>query len=287
MNTELADEHGTGPMTEELADDRGTGPMTQQDGRPHPGLKFSVTDGVATITLANPDRRNAQSPTLWAALAGIGRDLDPTVEVVVINAEGPDFSAGLDRAMLSANGMPGEPHVLALAGRDQAQVPKLIEGFQEAFTIWSTLPQIVIAAVQGHAIGAGFQLALACDLRIVTEDVKFAMRETSLGLVPDLGGTAPLARTVGYSRALEICLTGRFVGAGEAVGSGLASLAVPADQLAEATGQVVAAVKEAPSRAAAELKQLLLSAGTAEKAEQLGAEREAQARLMNALARGE
>lgn len=263
-----------------------TGRMSDEDARPHPGLRVGVTDQVATLTLANPDRRNAQSPTLWAALAQAARELDESVRVVVIDAEGPDFSAGLDREMLSANGMKGEPHVLALAGRDQAQVPKLIESFQEAFTIWSRLPQIVIAAVQGHAIGAGFQLALACDLRIVTEDVKFAMRETSLGLVPDLGGTAPLARTVGYSRALEICLTGRFVGAGEAVGSGLASLAVPNEQLAEATAQVVAAVKEAPAAAAAELKQLLLGAGTAAPSDQLAAERQAQARLMNALARG-
>ena len=74
-----------------------------------------------------------------------------------------------------------------------------------------------IAAVQGHAIGAGFQLALACDLRVVADDVQFAMRETSLGLVPDLTGTHPLVGLVGYARALEICVTGRFVHAEEAV----------------------------------------------------------------------
>lgn len=256
------------------------------ENQPHPGLRVSVADQVATITLCNPDRRNAQSPTFWVALAEAARGLEESVRVVVLNAEGKDFSAGLDRDMLSANGMTGEPHVLALASRSEAEVVKLIDGFQDAFSVWASLPQIVIASVQGHAIGAGFQLALATDLRVVSEDVQFAMRETSLGLVPDLGGTGPLVRTLGYSRALEICLTGRFVGAGEAVGSGLASLAVPAEQLAEATAQVVQAVKEAPAAAAAELKQLLLSAGTATATDQLRAEREAQSRLMGEMARG-
>ena len=81
--------------------------------------------------------------------------------------------------------------------------------------------------MQGHAIGAGFQLALACDLRVVAEDVSFAMRETSLGLVPDLAGTEPLVACVGYARALEICATGRAVRADEAVRLGLAQVAVP------------------------------------------------------------
>lgn len=86
--------------------------------------------------------------------------------------------------------------------------------------------------VQGHAIGAGFQLALAADLRIVADDVQLAMRETSLGLVPDLAGTRTLVDLVGYARALEICMTGRFVGATEAVDSGLASMAVAPEDLA-------------------------------------------------------
>ena len=73
---------------------------------------------------------------------------------------------------------------------------------------------MTIAAVQGHAIGAGFQLALACDFRVLAEDVQFCMAETGLGLVPDLGGTLPLVRLVGYSRAAEICVTSRRVARG-------------------------------------------------------------------------
>ena len=82
--------------------------------------------------------------------------------------------------------------------------------------------------MQGHAIGAGFQLALACDLRVFADDAQLRMAEATLGLVPDLAGTSTLVELVGYCRALEICLTGRPVGAAEALAIGLATLVVPA-----------------------------------------------------------
>ena len=119
-----------------------------------------------------------------------------------------------------------------------------------------------IAAVQGHAIGAGFQLALACDLRVVADDVQFAMRETSLSLVPDLTGTHPLVALVGHGRALEICLTGRFVTAEEAVSTGLASLAVPVDQLDGTVRDLASAILAAPRDAVIETKALVRGART-------------------------
>ncbi len=93
--------------------------------------------------------------------------------------------------MLSPEGIPGEPSFVDLARSDDAALDAAIAGYQDAFTWWRRNDIVSIAAVQGHAIGAGFQLALACDLRIVADDVQFAMRETSLGLVPDLTGTHP------------------------------------------------------------------------------------------------
>src|SRR5205807_4764750 len=93
---------------------------------------------------------------------------------------------------------------------------------------------ITIAAVQGHAIGAGFQLALACDIRIVTEGTLFCMREPAFGLVPDLAGTQALVELIGYSRALEIVATTRYVDGAEAVRIGLANHLVPAEGLASA-----------------------------------------------------
>jgi enoyl-CoA hydratase/carnithine racemase len=143
---------------------------------------------------------------------------------------------------------------------------------------------VSIAAVQGHAIGAGFQLALACDLRVVADDVQLAMRETSLGLVPDLTGTNPLVGLVGYARALEICATGRSVTAEEAVSTGLANIAVPADQLEDAVRDLTTALLAAPRDAVIETKALLQGAQGRTYDDQRAAERAAQARRLRDLA---
>jgi enoyl-CoA hydratase/carnithine racemase len=252
-------------------------------------LRVERSGPLLTVTLDAPQRRNAQVPSLWSALAEVGENLDPPVRVVLVRAQGPSFSAGLDRAMLTPQGMPGEPPILALAaagpvGAANEAVEELIGQFQRGFSIWAQVPAVTIAAVQGHAIGAGFQLALACDLRVVADDVAFAMRETSLGLVPDLAGTSPLVRAIGYARALEICATGRFVGAQEAVATGLASVAVPVDELDATAHDLADAILAAPQAALAELKALLRNAVSASPADQLRAEREAQARLLTAIA---
>ena len=117
---------------------------------------------------------------------------------------------------------------------------------------------VSVAAVQGHAIGAGFQLALACDVRVVADDVQLAMREPSLGLVPDLVGTWPLVHAVGYSRALEICLTGRPVGAEEAVATGLALRRAHPGELRADARALLDMPSVAPHGAATETKALLL-----------------------------
>jgi len=249
-------------------------------------LRVEHSGPILTITLDNAPRRNVQVPSLWSALAKVGGDLDPSVRVVVIRADGPSFSAGLDRAMLTPQGAPGEPSILALAARGSGALEETIAQFQRGFSIWAQIPAISIAAVQGHAIGAGFQLALACDLRIVADDVAFAMRETSLGLVPDLAGTSSLVRSVGYARALEICATGRYVGAREAVAVGLATAAVPRDQLDATVRELADAILGAPQAAVRELKPLLRHAIDASPADQLTAEREAQARLLGAMVAG-
>jgi enoyl-CoA hydratase/carnithine racemase len=251
--------------------------------QPHPMLRLERSGPVVTITLDRPERRNSQVPSLWSALAEVGAGLDSSTRVVVVRAEGPSFSAGLDRAMLTPEGVPGEPSVLALAAGAGGALEEAIAEFQRGFAIWAEVSAITIAAVQGHAIGAGFQLALACDLRVVADDVAFAMRETSLGLVPDLAGTSPLVRSVGYARALEICASGRFVGAQEAVAIGLASVAVPRDDLDVAARDLADAILQAPQSALRELKPLLRNAIHASPSDQLRAEREAQARLLTAM----
>ncbi|MFD7697203.1 MULTISPECIES: enoyl-CoA hydratase/isomerase family protein [Streptomyces] len=247
-------------------------------------VRLTVDGAIATVTLTNPAKRNAQSPAMWRTLAEAGRVLPGSVRVVVLRGEGQSFSAGLDRTMFTPEGIEGEPSFIDLARSSDGELDSAIAAYQEAFTWWRRNDLVSIAAVQGHAIGAGFQLALACDVRVVADDVQFAMRETSLGLVPDLTGTHPLVGLVGYGRALEICVTGRFVSAEEAVTSGLANLAVPADQLDDAVRDLAGAIVAAPRDAVVETKALLRGATDRTYDEQRGAERAAQARRLRDLA---
>jgi len=228
--------------------------------------------------LARPFKRNAQTPETWVRLSSIGAELPADVRVVVVAGEGPSFSAGLDRSMFGT--LPAQ-----LAEGDDAFLD-LIASYQAGFT-WLRDPRFVsIAAVQGHAVGAGFQLALACDLRVAAEDAQFTMAEPSLGLVPDLGGTQVLVDLVGYARALEICATGRRVGAGEAGDIGLANLVVPSSDLASSVDDLAAAICGSPADAVAATKALLLGSRQRSYADQLLAERTAQMARIKALAKG-
>jgi enoyl-CoA hydratase/carnithine racemase len=248
------------------------------------GVRLTVDDAVAHITLCNPAKRNAQSPALWRALIEAGRLLPGTVRVAVLRGEGPSFSAGLDRKGFSPEGFDGEPSFFDLARGPDEVFEATAAGFQEAFTWWRRTDLVTVAVVQGHAIGAGFQLALACDLRVCADDVQFAMRETTLGLVPDLTGTKPLADLVGYGRALEICVTGRFVHAEEAERAGLANIVVPAAELDDTVKDLVAALLAPPRGAVNETKALLRAASTNSETDQYAAERAAQGRRLRDLA---
>jgi enoyl-CoA hydratase/carnithine racemase len=219
---------------------------------------------------------------MWTALRDVGRSLPGSVRVVVVAGAGPSFSSGLDLGLFDGSRPDGGP--LDLAGR--ADADEVIAGYQDGFSWLSRTDLVSIAAVHGHAIGAGFQLALACDLRVAADDARFAMREPSLGLVPDLGGTRPLVHLVGYARALEICLTGRSVPAEEALRIGLVTLVVPPGELAAAVDDLVAAVLAPPRDAVVETKALITAAWSRTLAQQLAAEREAQLRRLRDLAGG-
>lgn len=246
-------------------------------------VRVERRDDVLHVTLVQPENRNAQTPATWRRLAGIRDLLTADIRAVVLSGEGASFSAGLDRRMLTAEGVPGEESLLTLAGYDAEQMDGFIRAAQAAFTWWHEVPQVTVALVHGHAIGAGFQLALACDLMIVGDDARLAMRETSLGLVPDLGGTQPLVERVGYSRAFEICATGRYVEAPEAVRLGIATAQVPRDQWESAVAALLEPIRAALPGAVGELKSLLWGAASA--ADQPARERAAQMRRLDELAR--
>jgi enoyl-CoA hydratase/carnithine racemase len=258
------------------------------DVRPEAGFHVEIAGSpgpaVATIVLDNPQRRNPQTPHTWRELLRVSRELPATVRVVVLRGEGPSFSAGLDRRMFDAGGVPGSPSLRTLAASPIAEAGAAIAAWQRAFD-WRSRPDVIsVAAVQGHAVGAGFQLALGTDVRICAEDVSFAMAEATLGLVPDLGGTKRLVDLVGYGVALELCVTGRRVGAAEALRLGIANAVVPAGELDAAVDRMVQAVLAVDRDAAAETKALVLAASGRGQLEQEEAEREAQYRRLRTLA---
>lgn len=241
------------------------------------GFRITCDPPVATVILDRPQVRNAQTPAMWLALAEAAADLTGDVRVVVVRGEGPSFSAGLDRTVI-----PTELSEIAALSPEGAA--DRIGGYQKAFS-WLRRPDLItIASVRGHAVGAGFQLALACDLRVAAQDVSFSMAEVLLGLVPDLTGTRRLVELVGYARALELCVTGRRVNAAEADRIGLANLVVPGAELESATSDLVAAVLSANRDAVVEIKGLLAGASLRSFPDQERFEREAQTRRIRDLA---
>ena len=257
--------------------------MTTEELENNGWVRASRDGAVLTVTLDRADQLNAQTPATWMALADVGASLDDDVRVVVVRGEGRSFSAGLDRSLFSAepstNGGLGElGHMLA----EQAQ--ERIRAYQGGFR-WLRSPGIVsVAAVQGHAIGAGAQLALACDLRVFADDAQLRLPEATLGLVPDLTGTSTLMELVGYSRALEICLTGRAVKAAEAHAIGLANAVVPAADLDATVADLVAAITAPPVAASRATAALVRSAVRNDFETQDAAERAAQVERLHELA---
>jgi enoyl-CoA hydratase/carnithine racemase len=248
-------------------------------------IRTSRDGAVLTVTLDRPDQLNAQTPATWSALAAVGASLDDDVRVVVVRGEGRSFSAGLDRSLFSAE--PGVPGGLGdLGRRATAEAEDQIREYQAGFR-WLRSPGIVsVAAVQGHAIGAGCQLALACDLRVLADDAQLRLPEATLGLVPDLTGTSTLVELVGYSRALEIALTGRAVKAAEAQAIGLANLVVPAAELDATVADLVAALTGPPVGASRATAALVRSAVRNDPETQDAAERAAQVLRLQELAAG-
>lgn len=250
-------------------------------------MALDLAGPVATITLQRPEVRNAQTPRTWEAMATIGAELGDEVLAVVVRGEGASFSAGLDRRLFDPAGFDGLPGIGHLAEADEEQADAEIARFQEAF-VWLRDPRrLTVAAVQGHAVGAGFQLALACDLRVLAEDAQLVMAETALGIVPDLGGTAPLVQCVGYAAAVDICLSGRAVRAPEALQRGLATTVVPREELDSAVATLLDRMLAAPPGAIRETLGLLTAAvEDPDLAAQLRRERAAQYRRLRALAGG-
>ena len=184
----------------------------------------SITDGVAEVRFNRPDKRNALDREQFAAIADAGESLKTAagVRAVVLVGEGESFCAGLDFSMFSgmADGQgTGEAGDRGNPGTvDDGRITHL---GQQVCWVWQELPVPVIAAVHGHALGGGLQIALGADIRIGHPDTQWSVREVHWGLVPDMTGTFMLSRLVRSDVARELTYTARIVDGREAHALGL------------------------------------------------------------------
>jgi enoyl-CoA hydratase/carnithine racemase len=209
-------------------------------------LLLTRQGSVHHLVLNRPQRHNAQTPTMWDELSRAGAELaaDPSVRVLVVRGSGPSFSSGIDLAELAPSGFIGRVAATSPPIRNGDPDPgvRMIREAQRAFSWIQHARFPVVAAVHGAAIGAGFQLALACDLRFVAANARLGLAEARLGVIPDLGATAVLPRLVGIERALDLMVTARELSGDQACREGLALRSVPEGELDAAASDYAAAV---------------------------------------------
>jgi 2-(1,2-epoxy-1,2-dihydrophenyl)acetyl-CoA isomerase len=217
-----------------------------------PVLLETKHEGIATLVMNRPDRLNALNNELASTLNdALGRIAeDDTVRVVVITGAGRAFCAGVDLAAIGKG----------RAGREmQSLEPLLRAGMQSVLRI-RTIPQPVIAAVNGAAAGAGMNIALAADIRIASEEAAFGQNFAKVGLFPDFGGTYFLPQLVGPARAAELFYTGDMIDAKTALSLGIVNHVVPGAQLEAAVKSMAQKIALGPSLAIQAVKKTLFGA---------------------------
>jgi enoyl-CoA hydratase len=191
-------------------------------------LKVERKDRIAFVTISRPDKLNALNGQTKSELKDLFLDIQNNLEVDVVIVTGSgekSFVAGTD--------------IKELTTLDESSGRLFSEGGQAVFNLIENLGKPVIAAVNGYALGGGAELALACHIRIASENAKFGQPEVNLGIIPGYGGTQRLARLVGKGRAMEMILTGEPVDAQEALRIGLVNKVVSLPELMQ-TAEAIA-----------------------------------------------
>jgi 2-(1,2-epoxy-1,2-dihydrophenyl)acetyl-CoA isomerase len=239
------------------------------EARAYQTVIVEAVEHICTITLNRPERFNACSRQLTADLGAalkIAADHDD-VRVVILIGAGRAFCAGQDLAELKDSYAQGEPPEL---GRI------LHERYNPVIERMGAMRQPIIGAINGIAAGAGCSLALACDMRIGSENAAFMEAFINVGLAPDAGSTYFLPRLTGHAVAMEMCCTGRKIEADEALRLGLVNRIVPADRLMEEALSLARTIASKSAPAIAATKRLLNQSLTASLDWQLTSEAEAQ-----------
>lgn len=222
-------------------------------------LLVDVTDGIGTVTLNRPDKLNAFAGRMRQEVAEAFSDMadDDRVRVIVVTGAGRAFCAGADIGYMKQLG----------EERDTASLEALVEAGRAVVTAIRGTPKPVIASVNGAAAGGGANMALACDIRIASDEASIGQTFNRIGLHPDWGGTFFLPRLVGASKALELVFTAEMVPAAEAHRIGLFNRVVPHAELPAATLELARTLAAKPPLALALAKRAIY----ASEEQQLGA----------------
>lgn len=187
---------------------------------------YEKSEGIATITINRPEALNAFSAEVVSEILQAIEDVkaDESVRVVVLTGAGEKaFSAGADiKAMKGMN---------ALKARELSQMGERLCNALE------NLEKPVIAAINGYALGGGLEVAMACDIRIASENARMGQTEINIGLIPGWGGTQRLTRLIGATKAKELIFTGKMIDARTAEQLGLVNMVVPQDKFRETVRQ--------------------------------------------------
>ena len=194
-------------------------------------VTISIDDrGIADVRMARADKRNALDGAMFAGLRDAGERLktERGLRVVVLSGDGQSFCAGLDfssfQSMASGDGVGGGDRGADSDASPAGLTPGGVTHLgQQVAWVWQEIPVPVIAAVHGHALGGGIQIALGADIRFVHPETKLSVREVHWGLVPDMTGTLFLSRLVGADVAKELTFTARMIDGEEAGRLGLAT----------------------------------------------------------------
>jgi len=222
--------------------------------------------GIAWITLNRPDSLNAMGGELMPLLAQHLAECvsDNAVRCVVLTGAGRAFCAGGDVKAMAARGGGGADGKRSPAAEFAQGVDELRLSQKRTSYTLHTMPKPTIAMVNGHAVGAGLSLALACDLRVASENAKFGTVFRNVGFSGDFGGSWYLPRLVGMERARQLYFTGEVIPAEEALRIGMVSRMVPHDKLEEETMALASQLASGPSLAYARMKENLNRSATSD-----------------------
>jgi len=226
-------------------------------------LRFERHGFVGWLHLSRPEKLNAFTIAMWRELGDLGRRIgdDPELRALVVIGDGRAFSSGIDTSVFT-EASPGESVLDEGGARHPDPTVASILATGESYTWLEEAPYPTIAAVRGYAFGAGLQLALACDLRVVARGTRLGLLEHQYGILPDLGGTQRLPRLVGPAKALHLIATAARIDTEEAERIGLADVVVADEDLETAAGALADTIAAQPPLAVRGAKRAVRAAAS-------------------------